>query len=752
MANAFTLKAIIDADASKFEKGIEGVKTKISGLGKTANATTTEVGGKMVAAGAAITGVGAAMTKGLTEPIVGFGVSAVQSATDFETAFTGVRKTVDTSEENFTKLSDSIKKMAENTGVSKEEIAAVMETAGQMGVEVGKDGEVMEKFTKTMVDLGQSTDLSAQEAASALARFNNIFGESNDNVDRLGSTMVALGNNFATTEPEIMALTTRLAGAGKQAGLTQPEVMGMAAAMSSMGIEAEAGGTAMSQTMNMIGKAVASGGDAVKGFADVAGMSAEEFANKWKTKPAEAMEDFIRGLGKVKDNGGNVSKTLDDLGIKGLRQADVLTRLSGNADLLGDAIDTANSAYEENTALSDEANKRYETTENKLAGLKEAFDNVKVTLGETLLPIVKAVADKFKELADKFQNLSPHAQKVIVIVLAIVAALGPVIAIIGAVITVFGLLTVAAGLLGVSIGALAAGFLLIPLAIAAVVAGVVWLIKHWDLVKEKAGEIKDIVVQKWNELKDNVTQAVENLKQNVSEKWEALKQDVQNKIEALKTWLSTTWTNIKTSVTTTVEGLKQDVINKWTALKTTVTNTVENIKTNITNKFTAAKNTVLGIFDSIKSGIQQKIDAAKEAVRTAIDRIKSICNFSWSLPHLKLPHPHVSGRFSINPPSVPHFSISWYKKAAQSGMIFNTPTLFGAGDANQPEAVIGTGTLYNMVRSAVSAGTRTGGGNGGTQYNTFNIYGAPGMSVDELADAVERKLIKQTKGALNVWA
>src|SRR5690606_27654269 len=152
---------------------------------------------------------------------------AAKASMDWESSWAGVLKTVDGSPAQLKAVEDGLRGLARELPASHQEIAAVAEAAGQLGVET----DSVVKFTRTMINLGETTNLSAEEAATSLARFSNIMGTSQDDVDRLGSTLVGLGNNFATTEGEIMAMGMRLSGIGAQLGLTEGDVLGLAAAM-----------------------------------------------------------------------------------------------------------------------------------------------------------------------------------------------------------------------------------------------------------------------------------------------------------------------------------------------------------------------------------------------------------------------------------------------------------------------------------------------------------------------------------------
>lgn len=313
----------------------------------------------------------------------------VQASMDFESAITGVAKTTDLTDEELTDMSDAIKAMSTEIPASTTEIAAVAEAAGQLGIQ--KDALL--DFTRVMTMLGTATNMTAEDAATALARFANITGMSADNYDRLGAVIVDLGNNFATTESEITQMGTRLASGGKLAGLTEPQIMALAAAMSSVGIEAEAGGTAMTQTLNAIEKAVATGEDSLQSFADVAGMSADSFAEMWNTDALGALTAFIRGLGNLDEQGESAVLVLEDLGLTGIRQSNMLKSLALAADQMDSAVQTANTAWDENIALTNEANKRYATTQSKLDMMQNAYNNLKVAVGDAFTPALRDAYD-----------------------------------------------------------------------------------------------------------------------------------------------------------------------------------------------------------------------------------------------------------------------------------------------------------------------------------------------------------------------
>lgn len=361
--------------------------------------------------------------------LLGFGTAAVgglalasKAAMDWESAWAGVNKTVNGSPEEMAALEKELRGLAKTLPATHEEIAGVAEAAGQLGIQ----RESVAAFTRTMIDLGESTNLSADEAATGLARFSNVMGTSQDEVSNLGSAMVGLGNNFATTEAEILAMSMRLAGAGKQAGLTEGDVMGIATAMSSVGIEAEAGGSAMSTTMKRIEKAAREGGSELDLFARTSGMTSEDFAEAWGEDASGTLVKFISGLGDTAEAGESVNGVLTELGITGIREADSLLRLSSASGVLTGALKVGNEAFEANTALAEEAAKRYETTESKV---KIAWNNIKdaaIDAGAVLLPIIAGVVEGIGGVAQAFGALPGPVKGVLSVLGGVVglAALG----------------------------------------------------------------------------------------------------------------------------------------------------------------------------------------------------------------------------------------------------------------------------------------------------------------------------------------
>lgn len=330
----------------------------------------------------------------------------VKAAMDWETAWTGVLKTVDGTPAQLAKVEDGLRGLARQLPISHAELAGVAEAAGQLGIATD---DVVD-FTKVMVDLGQTTNLTAVDAATALARISNIMGTSAKDVSRMGATIVELGNNSATTEREIVEMGTRLAAAGKQAGLSEANIFAFASTLTSVGVNAEAGGTAFSKVFTRIGDAVRDGGDKLGVFAKVAGVSSAEFKRAFEQDSATAIAMFVEGMGDLANAGEGTTDIFKDLGLNNSLLKNAVLATGSASGLLTEQLDMANDAWEENTALLEEAEKRYATTESKIKSAKGSINDAAITMGEAFLPVLAKAAESVSKLADTFGALPAPIQ------------------------------------------------------------------------------------------------------------------------------------------------------------------------------------------------------------------------------------------------------------------------------------------------------------------------------------------------------
>lgn len=415
------LSAVDSGFTSKFNQATKSVEKLQTQAGK-----VSSVASKI---GSATESIGKSLTTKLTLPLGAAFTYAGKQFSEFETGLVGVGKTTGMTGDDLKGFGDDIAKMSSVIPVSTKDLLGLSETAGQLGIHGKKD---LLEFTRVMAEMGSATNLAGEEGAKQMARFANVMGiDVGKNIRQVGNSVVRLGNNFATSEAEIMDMSSRLAASSRLVGITTPNVLGLATAMSSVGIEAEAGGTAMSTVMTKVDKAVASGGEKLQNFANVAGMSAEDFAAKWKSKPTEALEDLMKGLDKASKSGGNMNQILDLLGIKGVRESNAVKSLAQNHELLSEAIKQSNDAYNHGNDLAKEAAEAWKTLHAKLMTLKNTFGNIAKDIFSIVAPTLKDMVDKVNEFAKKWFDLSESSKKAIgEMVLKIgglLAAIGPVL-------------------------------------------------------------------------------------------------------------------------------------------------------------------------------------------------------------------------------------------------------------------------------------------------------------------------------------
>lgn len=542
----------LEAEAEETDKALEEIDAgEIDEVGDAADKSADKMGNLKTATGE----LKKALEK-VSSMARQFVSSSMQSFMDYEDAFTGVTKTVDeTASTSYEDISAAIKEMAGATGVSKQEIAGVAEAAGQLGI----SADDLVDFTKVMVDMGVSTNLSSENAATAIAKLFNILKEDMSNVDRAGSTIVDLGNNFATTENDIVSMATRLAATGAVVGLSTDQIFAISTALSSVGIEAEAGGSAISKLLKKMDVAVATYGDSTKvidktghslrelelmasnnskGFtalaeemsmtkteittamknvkslnqyAKVAGMTAEEFSKAYGDNAVNALGQFINGLSEADAQGESSTAILQEMGLTEVRLSNAVLALASSDDILTKATELASDAWENNNALQNEAQKRYDTTSQKIKGAQEDYDNLKIEVGEKLLPILSDLLDIVKDVIDWFSNLDEGTKDTIVKFGLFVAAIGPVITAVGGVITIIETLSVL--LSGLSLASAASPVVLAIAAFGALALEIKTLLDlyhEWEITEEARRNAERISNSETKHKNETLNKMIEN--------------------------------------------------------------------------------------------------------------------------------------------------------------------------------------------------------------------------------------------------
>lgn len=514
-----------------------------------------------------------------------------------------------------------------------------------------------------------------------------------DALKEAGSTLTDWGKKAGTAFAAIGGALVGTAAATEEYRVAQAKLN---AAFETAGASTEAA----KQTYTDLYKVLGESDQAVEAANHLAKMTTSEkelaewtnicqgvYATFGDSLPIEGLTEAANETAKVGTVTGSLADALNWAGVSEDEFNEKLAKCNNEAEREQLIRETLSGLY-------DEAAAKYEENAGAIMAQREAQAKLQETLakvGEAMAPVLTAftnfasealgpVAEKIAPLAEKYGPQLSDAMSAAGeavgkafgffvdnwgIIAAIAGVVGGIAAAIGlynavaavkaamdaAQVTTLGALVAAQWAHVTATAAALAPYLLIVAAIAAVIAIIVLCVKNWDKIKAKTAEV-------WASMKEKTSAAVEAVKA----KFEQLRTAMAEKVEAAKQ-----------AVVDKFNAIKQGISDKIQAAKSAVSSTFDGIKSTISDKVNAAKSTVTSVFDGIRSGIKSKIDAAKDAVKTAIDAIKGFFNFKWELPKLKMPHISISGKFSINPPSVPKFSISWH----QFGGVFDTPHLFG---------------------------------------------------------------------------
>ena len=441
MADAAELVVRIRGDASDLEATISGVSQQLEELERTQSNTNGVKGvrestsayqglaSQLKNTGKGIKEVGESIDT-ITKPIqyastalAAGGVASAKFAIDFEDSFAGVKKTVDATPEQLAKIKQGIIDLS-TTGIDGR--GAIPQTATELnelaaaGGQLGISQENIIDFTEVMAQMGSATNLVGEEGAATLARFQNVMGVGQNEIRNIGSAIVDLGNHSATTESEIAEMALRMGKYGSSVRMSAADVLGYSAALSSLGIEAQMGGSAIGRTWLSIETAVASGGEGLTKFAKYSGKSAEEFKEQWNTDSSGAFNGLLKGLQSAE----NLTVALDDLGINNTQDIQAMMALVNGYDLVTESVNRSNTAYQENTALQEEFNAKNETTASKLANTKNNIVEAARSIGETMLPSIKDASTTVADFAKGLSQMSDEQKKVVVNTGATVIALG----------------------------------------------------------------------------------------------------------------------------------------------------------------------------------------------------------------------------------------------------------------------------------------------------------------------------------------
>lgn len=362
----------------------------------------------------------------------------VVSAKEYEVALANLKRTIDEdSGIDVDNLDKSIRNLAMNIPATAEEIANMVQLMAQLGVDDKGEGTML-RFAETMIALSKTTDMSAEQAAESIAKLFNIMNSDYDIIDSFSSALLTLGVSSAATESDISEMAMRIGAAGYRANMSETEVLALATALSSVGLKAQAGGSSISKIISTIDKEVALSGKNLQAWADLTGMSVEQFKQAWGESAINVIDDVITGLHNLKENGESLNVAFEDLDINEIRQIDALGRLAGKEGDLAKYLDIANESFEQNSALADATGLIYGTFDAQLQITQNKLEEFKREIGDQLVPVLREMNEMLQKVFDWFVNLSPGAKKFITVILAITSAIAPVLIAIGKVITGIG--------------------------------------------------------------------------------------------------------------------------------------------------------------------------------------------------------------------------------------------------------------------------------------------------------------------------
>ncbi len=670
-------------------------------------------GGKLKDIGGKVSGIGKDLTTYVTVPLAAAGAAGVKSFAEVDKTMALANKTMGNTAEQAGVLNDAMKDAAANSTYG-------MSDAANATLNFARAG------------------LDAEQSAAALAPAMNLAAGEGGDLDTVSAGLVATINGFH--------------GSFEEAG-TYADVFASACNNSALDVNS------LSSAMSVAAPIFASAGYKVNdaalymGVMANNGIEADKAANSLKTgiarlvSPAKDGAEMMEKLGiSITNSDGSmkdsvtVQKELHDAfaNLSESEQIAAASAIFGKNQmapwlaLINTAPGDVNELNASLTACGGTTKDMADTMMNGFGGsiekLKSSIDVLVYSLGQALAPTIQSVINFLQGLVDKFNALSPAQQDLIVKVGLFVAAIGPVLLIVGKLMSAVGtIMTVVpklAGLISTVKGAFAAlnavmlanPIMIVIAAIAALVAAFIYL---WNTNEE----FRQFWINLWESIKQAVITAWNAIGEFLKRAWEEIRNTCQTIFNAIKTFFQTVWNGIKNIFSTAVGAVKTVVTNAWNAIKTVtstvwngiksvVTGAVNAIRNGISTGLTAAKNTVTNILNGIKNAFSTVWEGAKNIVSGAIGKIKGMMNFHWELPKLKLPHFSITGKFSLDPPSIPKIGVEWYRKAMGDGMILDSPTIFGtaggkllAGGEAGPEAVVGVDSLRTMIQEAVAGQT-----------------------------------------------
>ena len=707
--------------------------------------------------GKSFSSAGKTLTKSVTVPLTAIGVGAVAAWKEVDSGLDTIATKTGATGEQLAAFGDIMNNIATTIPVGFEDAGAAI---GEVNTRFGVTGDELQSLSTQFLEFADINDMDVSTAVDNTSKVLAAFGL---DVSDAGTMLDAMNVVGQTTGVSIDTLSSQLyqnAAQFSEMGMTASDAAAFLGAVDMAGLD--------TSTMMMGLKT------AMKNATE-SGVSLDE-----------ALASFTTTM---EGNGSESDKLAAAYELFGTRAGGAIYNAVSNGTMDLENFTGSLEGFEGSVASTFESTidplDQFTTSMNnlKIAGaeLVNAAAPLISALSEALVPAIQSATQWFT-------SLDESQQQNILKIAGILALAGPVLSFIGSVGTGISTLTTTVstistalsaggGLAGIlttvgtaftTVGTVITGTVLpaigaalaaiapaLPIiaAVAAAIAAVILVVKNWGAISEwfsgvwssvtsavssAAESVKTAISNAWENVKTKTSEAWENVKSKVSTAWSGIKSNVSSAAASVKSTVSTAWSNLKSNTSTAWSNIKSSIQSHGGGIRGVLATAVSGYQSLWTAGFSAinsitggrlqaAYQTVSNVLGNIKSAFSSKLEAAKSTVSSVIEGIKGLFNFSWSLPHLALPHFSFSGRFSLNPPSVPHLSVSWYKRAAEEGALFSTPQIIGVGDAAQPELLIGEKKLKELI-------------GGGEQNIVINVYGAPGQDINALAEIIERKL------------
>ena len=650
---------------------------QIDGTKKKAEDLATVVGKSFQTAGDKITKVGKALAP--VSAVVGGALGAsVKGASDFNDGMAKMSTLFDTTQTSVSDLSKEFLSLSKKTGLSATELAE----AGYQALSAGQSVEDVAGFVETAGNLAKAGFTSTTTAVDVLTTAMNAYGEQAGTAEEISNKLVRTQNLGKTTVDELASSMGKIIPTASSMGVNIDNLTSGYVSLTKQGIATAEATTYMNSMLNELGDSGTDLGGIIK---DKTGKSFQDLMNE-----GYSLADVLQ---ITKDYADENNIAYNELW--GSAEA-------GKAGLaiLNGGVEEFNGTVETMSDKTDDVGQALEKLNTPSAKVKKAITQVKdsgIELGTSfmtaLLPTLEKIVGGVEKATQWFSSLDEGTKTTIATAMALVAGLSPVLIIGGKLISGIGsfityIPTIKAGLTMVSGGFKALWGILSANPIILVIAVIAGLVAGFIHLWNTSESFRNFWINLWNTIKSTVSKAIN-----------AVKSAVNAGMSAVRSVVSTVMNTIRNTFNTV-----------WNAIKSTVTSVINGVRNTIGSGLHSAYSTVSSVLGNIKSKFKSILDGAKSIVSDGIEAIKSKFNFSWSLPKLKLPHFSVSGEFSLNPPSIPHFSVDWYKKAMDKGALFTEPTIFdynpltgtakGAGEAGD-EVMLGKRTMLGWMQEAV---------------------------------------------------